>query len=144
MGHTSTSLWLKRHQALSVPNLMRQSLINQKFWVEYTTAFGMVNAFQKLVNSFGRDDERINAFLDCDVLIIDDLGAEPVIKNVTQEHIYNILNERLVNNRAFIITTNLNPSDIFERYDQRIASRILAKENSTLVEFKGKDLRVKK
>lgn len=127
-----------------MPNLMRQSLINQKFWVEYTTAFGMVNAFQKLVNSFGRDDERINAFLDCDVLIIDDLGAEPVIKNVTQEHIYNILNERLVNNRAFIITTNLNPSDIFERYDQRIASRILAKENSTLVEFKGKDLRVKK
>jgi len=74
---------------------------------------------------------------------IDEVKAEPTIKNVTQEHIYNILNERLTNNKAFIITTNLNPEAIFDRYDQRIASRISAKENSTLVEFPGKDLRVK-
>jgi len=84
---------------------MKQALVTRKIWVEYTTAFGMVNAFQKFVNSFGRDTSLVDAFLDCDVLIIDDLGAEPIIKNVTQEHIYNILNERLVNNRAFIITT---------------------------------------
>jgi len=124
-------------------NILRESLLDKKIWVEYTTAFGMVTTFQKYVTSFGRDDEKVSDFLDCDVLIIDDLGAEPIIKNVTMEHLYNVINERLVNNRAFIITTNLSPDAIIERYDQRIASRILAKENSTIVEFKGKDLRVK-
>jgi DNA replication protein DnaC len=123
-------------------NLMKQSLQQKKVWVEYTTAFSMVNTFQKYVNSFGRDDEDLENFLNCEVLIIDDLGAEPIIKNVTQEHIYNIINERLYNGLAFIITTNLTPQQIMERYDQRIASRILSKENSTIIEFKGKDLRI--
>ncbi|MDR0475646.1 MAG: hypothetical protein LBH43_18490 [Treponema sp.] len=68
-------------------------------------------------------------------MIIDDLGTEPIIKNVTFEHIYNITNERMVNKRAFIITTNLDQNTIIERYDERIARRILAKENSTLIEF---------
>jgi DNA replication protein DnaC len=88
------------------------------------------------ISCFGRDDEQINDYLDCDVLIIDDLGTEPTIKNVTQEHIYNILNERLVNKRAFIITTNLDPNAIMERYDQRIARRILAKENECPVFYR--------
>jgi DNA replication protein DnaC len=110
-------------------------IADKKVWVEYTTAFKMINAFQKYVNSFGRDDGQINDFLDCDVLIIDDLGTEPIIKNVTLEHIYNVINERMVNKRAFIITTNLDPAALFERYDQRIAGRITAKENSTLIEF---------
>jgi DNA replication protein DnaC len=120
---------------------MKQSLRDKKIWVKDTTAFNMVKVFQEYVNNFGRDDEPISVFLDCDVLIIDDLGSEPLIKNVTQEHIYNIINERLVTGRAFIITTNLDPAALIERYDQRIASRILAKENSMLIEFKNTDLR---
>ncbi|MDR0462441.1 MAG: ATP-binding protein [Christensenellaceae bacterium] len=125
-----------------IVNTVKQSLTDKKVRVEYATAFNMVNVFQKYVNSFGRDDEQINDFLDCDVLIIDDLGTEPTIKNVTQEHIYNILNERLVNKRAFIITTNLNPDALYERYDERIARRITAKENSTLIEFPKFDSKI--
>ncbi|MDR0443509.1 MAG: ATP-binding protein [Treponema sp.] len=124
-----------------ITNIMKQSLRDKKIWVKDTTAFNMVKVFQEYVNNFGRDDEPISVFLDCDVLIIDDLGSEPLIKNVTQEHIYNIINERLVTGRAFIITTNLDPAALIERYDQRIASRILAKENSMLIEFKNTDLR---
>jgi len=123
-------------------NIITQNLKSKGFDVQFTTAFAMVNAFQKYVNSWGRDFDSIDDFLSCDMLIIDDLGAEPTIKNITQEHICNILNERLSNGRAFIITTNLAPAAIIERYDQRIASRILSKETSTLIEFKGKDLRL--
>jgi DNA replication protein DnaC len=121
--------------------IMTNVLSDRGFWVCYTTAFNMVNAFQKYVQSFGRDDLALNEFLDCDVLIIDDLGAEPVIKNVSGEHIYNIINERLLHGRAFIVTTNLDPAAIMDKYDQRVASRILA---GTGIEFKGKDLRIKK
>jgi DNA replication protein DnaC len=101
----------------------------------------MVTSFQKYVQSFGQDTAALDTFLDCDLLIIDDLGSEPVIKNVTQEHIYNIINERIVNELPFIITTNLSPIDILDRYDQRIAGRITSQKNSARIEFKGGDLR---
>ena len=123
-------------------SLFANALLDRGHNVHFTTAFAMVTAFQKYVTSFGRDDHLINDFLDCDVLIIDDLGAEPVIRNVTQEHIYNIINERLFHKRAFIITTNLTPAEIRDRYDQRITSRILADSTTTCLEFKGNDLRL--
>jgi len=120
---------------------IKNALEQKKVWVEFTTAFNMINEFQKYVNSFGRDNERIEDFLNCDVLIIDDLGAEPMIRNVTIEHIYNILNERL-KERATIITTNLAPAEALKRYDQRIASRLYAKDTTTILEMTGKDKRL--
>jgi DNA replication protein DnaC len=124
-------------------NIIAKNLAKRGIDVQFVTAFSMVNMFQRFVNSFGKEIEAIDALLECDVLVVDDIGSEPIIKNVTQEYIYNVINERLVNNRAFIITTNLCPAALIERYDQRIASRILAKESSTIIEFKGKDLRIK-
>ena len=125
-----------------ITQIIANVLYERRFDVQYTTAFGMVKEFQNYIQSFGRDDMMLNKFLECDILIIDDLGSEPTIKNVTLEHIGNIINERLVNNRPFIITTNLSPQAIFEKYDQRIASRILSKESSAVFEVKGKDLRL--
>lgn len=114
--------------------IIADDLSNRGFFVHMTTAFAMVNAFRK----FDFDD-----LLECDLLVIDDLGTEPVIKNITLENLYNILNERILRGRAFIITTNLSPSGLIQKYDQRIASRILSKETSTIIEFKGDDLRLK-
>jgi DNA replication protein DnaC len=115
---------------------MCEELKRRGFWVEFTTAFGMIN-------SFLRGD--FQNFIDCDVLVIDDLGTEPVKRNVSIEYTYAIINERLVNRNAFIITMNLAPADLMERYDQRIASRILAPTTSVIIEFKSPtDLRMKR
>jgi DNA replication protein DnaC len=157
--YTALTAYCDKFPAVKTPNLvfsgatgtgktftaqvMANILLDRGVFVHYTTAFAMVNAFQKFVQSFGADTDAIDTFLECDVLIIDDLGAEPTLKNITQEHIYNIINERLLHNRAFIVTTNLSPSDIVNRYDQRISSRILAQGTSALLEFAGKDLRMK-
>ena len=117
-------------------------LYDRGFNVHFTTAFGLTQSLQKYIQSFGQDTEILDRFLNCDLLVIDDLGAEPTIKNITAEHIYNIINERLATGKAFLITTNLPPSAIFEKYDQRIASRILSKLTSTVIEFNGSDLRL--
>jgi len=101
----------------------------------------MVANFQKYVQSFGTDTSAIEPMLECGLLIIDDLGTEPTIKNVTQEHIYNVINERTAKKLPFIISTNLSPAAIKERYDYRIVSRICDTKNSALIEFKGGDLR---
>ena len=122
--------------------IIANNLMDRKIWVEYTTAFALIKEFQNYANSFWRDDAKINDFLSCDLLLIDDLGSEPIVKNLTHEHIYNTINERLSNGRPFIITTNLAPQALIEKYDQRIASRILSKQSSIVIPVNGKDLRL--
>ena len=121
---------------------IKKKLINRGFDVQYTTAFNMVKEFQKYNNSFWRDSEQIDIFIECGLLIVDDLGTESTMGNMTNGHIYNIINERLVNGRPFIITTNLTPKEIEEKYDSRITSRILSKETTASFIMKGKDLRL--
>jgi len=155
--YTALETYCKKFPNVTTPNLViwgktgtgktfltemiSKTLTDRDFWVENTTAFNMVHAFRKYDNSFGRDTETIDNFLECDLLVIDDLGSEPKNFNAN-EHIYNIINERLRNQRAFIITTNFNPLAINEKYDQRIASRMFADKTSTVIELDGKDLRL--
>jgi DNA replication protein DnaC len=123
-------------------DLVRKTL-TAKYNVVFTTAFSMYNAFLKHSNTFGRDDGAINEYLNCDLLCIDDLGAEPVTRNITDEYFSNIINNRLVSGRPFIITTNLMPEDIIAKYDQRFASRVFSKTDSAILKFTGADLRKK-
>lgn len=76
----------------------------------------------------------------CDLLIIDDLGTEPIKNNVTVEYLTAFLSERLNNEKAFIITTNLSSEDLLKRYSERLTSRL---SSSSCAQFKlnGKDLR---
>lgn len=76
---------------------------------------------------------------DADVLLIDDLGAEQVLNNVTIPYLLEILTERT--EKITFITTNLSPSDLEKRYGQRILSRLLDKKLSMPLLFDGKDLR---
>lgn len=85
----------------------------------------------------------LNDILTCDFLVIDDLGTEPIYKNVTLEYLLTVLTERLINNKATLITTNLDTGDILERYDVRIYSRLSDKKNSLIVKLNGDDLRLK-
>jgi len=119
-------------------------LIEKDFWVVFTTAFALQSRFI----SYIRGESTLDDLFECDLLIIDDLGAEPKMKNLVDDHIYNILNERLANRRAFIVTTNLSDEldankrcELLERYDQRIYSRLLAKQTSHVIDFGTKDLR---
>ena len=77
----------------------------------------------------------------CNILLIDDFGVEQVLNNVTLPYFYELLIERI--GKKTIITTNLSQRDIENRYDQRIFSRLMDKENSAIIPLKGEDLRFK-
>ncbi|MDE6302783.1 MAG: ATP-binding protein [Clostridia bacterium] len=79
--------------------------------------------------------------LTADLLVIDDLGTEPHIRNVTVEYLLLVLEERLINKQITIITTNLNADRIMSQYSERIYSRLTDKSNSLFVELSGDDLR---
>ena len=89
-------------------------------------------------------DEK-GAYLDlltnCDLLIIDDLGSEPIYKNVTEEYLLMILTERMTKSNPFIITTNLEQNDLLDRYGDRTLSRLNDKKKGVFIQIKGEDLR---
>lgn len=76
------------------------------------------------------------------VLIIDDIGVEPVEVNTYGTKItpiVDIINERYANQRCTIITTNLDEDGIRARYGDRIEDRL--KEMCDKVSFSGESYR---
>lgn len=94
---------------------------------------------------FSRGDERDHAQADLirttDLLIIDDLGTE-ISNNVTQNLLFKCIEQRLIDNKATIISSNLTLSGIANNYSERMASRIIG--GFQLLELYGDDLRRKK
>ena len=115
-------------------------LIKKGVVVCYKTAFE-INELARLYH-IGKNYD----FSDClnaDVLLIDDLGTEPVLKNVTKEYLYNLINTRQINNKPTLISTNLSLDNILDRYDERIFSRLGNKNLSTVIQLVSKDKRIK-
>lgn len=73
------------------------------------------------------------------LLIIDDLGAEPVTANVSEEYLYNLLETRFNKGLYTIVATN--ETRLPDRYNERIASRLYSLKNGSLIELEGADLR---
>ena len=113
------------------------------FSVVYDTAGHVFSQFER--EKFGRDnpyeesaDAEVNRCLNCDLLILDDLGSEMTTAFV-QSALYQIVNGRLISGRQTIISTNLRPNEIGERYSHAILSRIRGAYQ--IKAFFGRDLR---
>ena len=85
--------------------------------------------------------EDVERYMQCDLLIMDDLGSE-MVTSFVQSALYQIVNTRLLESKATIINTNLTPQEIAQRYSPQIASRLTG-EYQVLVFF-GEDIRRKK
>ncbi len=120
---------------------MANELIERGKVVRIVTAFAMNQDFKEF--SKKHNDELLNKYIDCEVLFIDDLGTEPLYKNVTLEYLYLVINERKMRKLPTIITSNLDLSDIIECYEERISSRIVDKETSITILLQGNDRRIK-
>lgn len=125
---------------------MANELIKQNKVVTLTTSFAMNQDFLKSYSTRNveEQDYLLDKYLDAEILFIDDLGTELRNPNVTTKYLYLLLNERKINKRPTIITTNLRLEDINDYYDERVASRIVDKQSSICVFIEGKDLRLKK
>ncbi len=120
---------------------MANELIQRGKVVKIVTAFAMNQDFKEF--SKKHNDELLNKYLDCEILFVDDLGTEPIYRNVTLEYLYLIINERKMHKLPTIITSNLDLSDISERYDERITSRIAERETSITILLSGDDRRLR-
>ncbi len=73
-----------------------------------------------------------------ELLILDDLGSE-FVTQFTCAELFRIINNRLLNDKKMIISTNLNLNMLKKTYTERIASRIAGA--FSILEFFGRDIR---
>lgn len=118
-----------------------KAILDRGFTVFYRTAPEMLDFLASY--SFMYPAEREQAqwehdfYYQCDLLIIDDLGTEHLNEKM-RSCLFQIINQRMVESRPMIVSSNLEPAELEEFYDTRIASR-LAKFRE--FELYGNDLR---
>ncbi|MGI6172427.1 MAG: ATP-binding protein [Christensenellales bacterium] len=106
------------------------------------TAFRMLEAMRAC--HFGQVDGRGGEFeqmISAQLLLIDDLGTEPLFNNITVEYLFLLLNERTAAARHTVIATNLTTTELQARYGERIMSRLMDRRNTTFLRLTGEDLR---
>ncbi len=106
--------------------------------VVYETAIKMFADFETAKFSDNNETGRTDKYLQCDLLIIDDLGSE-MTTQLSMSSLYTVVNTRMMENRSTIISTNLTRDTLRTKYTPAIASRILGMY--PLMQFLGNDLR---
>lgn len=131
-------------------NCIARELLLTGHTVIYLTAFQLFDILERYkFNRTGPAEEygysetanQFSYILDCDLLIIDDLGTELNNTFITSQ-LYLCINERLLRRQSTIISTNLSFEQLKSNYSERIFSRIAS--NYTFLKIVGEDIRIKK
>jgi len=128
----------KTHLSLAIAD----QIVHRGYLVIYASAPHLMGKLER--EQFNQDTtngEYRQLILGCDLLIIDDLGAE-FSTRFTTAAVYDIINARLTHRRPMIINTNLDMQSLRGRYEERIASRLQGYFEP--VRFSGPDIRLKR
>ena len=125
-----------------ISSAIAKEIIHSGFDVIYDSTQNIVSDFEndKFKSGYGPHENVSDKYLECDLLIIDDLGTE-YSSQFTTACLYNLLNTRQNKGLATIISTNLSPTELSGKYDGRIYSRIVGSDY-TVLPFVGDDRRI--
>lgn len=90
---------------------------------------------------FNNNSALEDLLVNCDLLIIDDLGAE-LSSDYYVSELFNFINLKLLRRNKMIISTNLTLEQLAKCYTERLSSRLFG--NFILFKFYCNDIRVKK
>lgn len=119
-----------------------KELIDQAHCVIYFSAFDLFDKLAK--NTFQRESgiaDTQKDILECDLLIIDDLGTE-LTNSFVASALFQCINERIMRKKSTIISTNLSLDQFSDTYSERIFSRITS--HYTMIKLIGNDIRIQK
>lgn len=121
-----------------------KEIIDRGNLVIYFSASQLFDALSK--STFDKDSKEALSgisedILECDLLIIDDLGTE-LVNSFVSSQLFSCLNNRHLRKKATIITTNLSLGELRDRYSDRIFSRITS--NYEVCKLTGSDIRMRK
>jgi len=113
-------------------------LIGRGYNVLLMSAYSFLETARK---SYFGNDGGLEVLIGTEVLMLDDLGSEPLMQNVTVEQLFNLINERQKRNLTTVISTNLSQEELKNRYTERIASRLTDRRCCLFLPITGKDIR---
>lgn len=124
-------------------NCIAKEILDSGHTIIYLSAFQL---FQILENkSFSKENEEkeeadstFNYILDCDLLIVDDLGTE-LNNSFTNSQLFLCMNERILRNKSTVISTNLSIENLKDTYSDRVFSRFIGYYN--IYSIYGQDIR---
>lgn len=119
-------------------------LLGKGYSVLYLSAIDLFDLFSKY--AFDNDSEAdyrdvFSQILDCELLIIDDLGTE-LVNSFTNSRLFYCINERILAGLSTIISTNLSLEELMNIYSERIFSRLTM--SYQIFKIFGDDIRLKK
>ena len=125
-------------------NCIARELMDDFHSVIYLTASDLFDVFSR--NKFDYDNaedmkDMYRFILDCDLLIIDDLGTE-LNNSFTSSQLFYCINERMNMSRSTIISTNLTLARLRDSYTDRVTSRIMS--GYKIIPSYGGDIRLLK
>ena len=125
-------------------NCIARELMDYFHSVIYLTASDLFDVFSR--NKFDYDNaedmkDMYRFILDCDLLIIDDLGTE-LNNSFTSSQLFYCINERMNMSRSTIISTNLTLARLRDSYTDRVTSRIMS--GYRIIPLYGGDIRLLK
>ena len=125
-----------------VSTAIAKAVISQGFDVLYDSVQNIVNDFEadKFKSGYNQTESKSDKYLECDLLIIDDLGAE-FVTQFSISALYNLINTRQNKGLSTIISTNLSATELAAKYEGRIYSRIIGADY-TVLRFEGDDRRI--
>ena len=124
-------------------NCIAKALIDQYQSVIYLSSNDLFDVFSKNKFHYDTEEEMKDMYqyiLDCDLLIIDDLGTE-LNNTFVSSQLFYCINERMNMNRSTIISTNLSLTQLRDSYTDRVTSRIM---RYRIIPLYGRDIRLLK
>lgn len=145
-SHHSRSLLMNGGTGLGKTFLsacIARQVVSMGYSVVYDTAIHVFSCLEKQKFGSATDEEKRMAerIMECDLLILDDLGTEMQTAFVSPA-LYSIVNGRILATKPTIISTNLSISELSRRYTPQIASRLMGEYQNLL--FLGQDIRIQK
>ena len=125
-------------------NCIAKELMDRYYSVIYLSSGDLFDIFSRTKFSYQGEDEMKDMYsyiLDCDLLVIDDLGTE-LNNSFTSSQLFYCLNERLNRKVGTVISTNLSLNALRDTYTERVTSRIMSYYR--ILPVYGDDIRLKK
>ncbi|BBF44494.1 DNA replication protein DnaC [Lachnospiraceae bacterium KM106-2] len=129
-------------------NCIAKELLDTSHSVIYLTSYQLFDILAK--SKFNKNTDNTNMkdydsysdyLMECELLIIDDLGTE-MNNSFVSSQLYNLINERHLKQLSTIISTNFTLDELYQTYSERIFSRLTG--NYTFLNIFGDDIRYKK